>query len=80
MRRAAEAAFNQAIEIDPQYPIAHENLALFYLAQNPPKPWLARWHYEKAIEAGEPRNLHLENWLDQNGAPAGSQTDPGPGK
>jgi Flp pilus assembly protein TadD len=69
-RDAAEAALNQAVQIDPHDALAQNNLALFYLAQNPPNTPLARWHYQKARENGEPRNPQVETWLDLNGAPA----------
>ena len=31
---------------------------------------LARWHYQKALDAGHPRNPELEKALDANGTPA----------
>ncbi len=75
-RDAAEAAFNQAVQIDRHYAVAQDNLARFYLTQNPPNAQLARWHYQRAREAGEPRNPELEKWLAQYGSPADLLSDP----
>jgi len=44
-----------------------------YLNQTPPMPMLARWHYEKAVAAGQPRNPDLEKLLAEKGAPTGEQ-------
>jgi hypothetical protein len=42
---------------------------VIYLTQQPPLPELARWHYQKAIEAGQPRNPEMEKSLAEKGAP-----------
>jgi len=68
-RTQAEAALRKAIEINPLYAQAHNNLAVVYLNQTPPMPLLARWHYEKAVTSGEPRNPDLEKLLAEKGAP-----------
>jgi Tfp pilus assembly protein PilF len=68
-RKAAEAALRRAIQLVPDYAAAHNNLAVVYLTQDPPAPGLARWHYQKAIDAGQPRNLDLEKLLAEKGAP-----------
>ena len=34
---------------------------------------LARWHYQSALEAGQPRNLDLEKMLVEKGAPVNPQ-------
>ena len=47
MRTAAETAFRRAILLKPDYGGAQNNLAVFYLTQQPPSIELARWHYEK---------------------------------
>ena len=60
MRIPAEAALRKAIELQPNYAGAHYNLAVVYATQHPPAPALARWHYQKAIAAGYPRNPELE--------------------
>src|SRR5262249_43719938 len=54
MRGPAETALRKAVELQPSYGGAHQNLAVFYLTQQPPYPALARWHYQKAIAAGSP--------------------------
>jgi Flp pilus assembly protein TadD len=65
MRNAAEAAFRKAILLNPNYAGAQNNLAVFYLTQQPPSVELARWHYDKAVAAGFPRNPELEKLLDE---------------
>src|SRR5581483_9797450 len=49
LRGPAETALRKAIEIDPNYASAHNNLAVVYATQNPPLLELARWHYQKAL-------------------------------
>jgi tetratricopeptide (TPR) repeat protein len=69
LRVQAETALRKAIELNPLYAPAHNNLAVVYLNQTPPAPLLARWHYQKAIAAGQPRNPDLEKQLADKGAP-----------
>jgi len=69
LRVQAETALRKAIQINPLYAPAHNNLAVVYLNQTPPMPLLARWHYQKAIAAGQPRNPDLEKLLADKGAP-----------
>jgi Tfp pilus assembly protein PilF len=59
----AETALRKAIQIDPNYAAAQNNLAVIYLSQKPPLVQLARWHYQKALDAGQPRNPDLEKAL-----------------
>ena len=66
MRGPAETALRKAVELQPSYASAHQNLAVFYLTQQPRYPALARWHYQKAIAAGSPRNADLEKMFEQN--------------
>jgi len=73
LRQQAENALRQAIELNPDYAPAHNNLAVIYLNQDPPSPMLARWHYLKALDAGQPHNPDLEKMLDAKGAPASPQ-------
>jgi Flp pilus assembly protein TadD len=63
-RAAAETAFRRAIQLQPEYGEAHCNLALVYALQRPPLPELARWHYQKAMTAGNPRKPELEKLLE----------------
>jgi len=60
LRVPAEAALRKAIQLQPGYAGAHYNLAVVYATQRPPATELARWHYQKAIAAGHPRNPDLE--------------------
>jgi len=64
LRGPAETALRKAIQIDPAYGSAHNNLAVIYLAQQQPSVELARWHYQKALAVGHPRNPELEKMLD----------------
>ena len=68
-RGPAETALRKAIQIDPNYAKAHNNLAVIYVSQNPPLVQLARWHYQKALAAGHERNAELEKLLEK---PAGA--------
>ena len=73
LRAQAETALRKAIQLDPNYGPAHNNLAVVYISQVPPLVELARWHYQKALDAGQPRNPNLEKMLDAKGAPANPQ-------
>jgi tetratricopeptide (TPR) repeat protein len=68
-RKAAETALRKAIQLNPNYAPAHNNLAVIYLDQTPPLAELARWHYQKALDAGQPHNADLEKMLADKGAP-----------
>jgi Flp pilus assembly protein TadD len=68
-RMQAEAALRKAIQLNPLYAPAHNNLAVIYLTQKPPSPLLARWHYQKAVADGQPRNPDFEKMLADQGAP-----------
>jgi tetratricopeptide (TPR) repeat protein len=64
LRGPAETALRKAVQLDPNYASAHNNLAVVYATQTPPLLDLARWHYQKALAGGEPRNPGLEKLLD----------------
>ena len=64
LRGPAETALRKAIQLDPGYANAHNNLAVAYITQQPPLVELARWHYQKALSAGLPRNPELEKLLE----------------
>jgi tetratricopeptide (TPR) repeat protein len=66
MRGPAETAFRKAVELQPGYALAHHNLAVFYLTQQPRYPALARWHYQKALAAGSPKSPELEKMFEEN--------------
>ena len=69
LRAQAETALRKAIQLDPNYGAAHNNLAVVYISQQPPLAALARWHYQKALDLGQPRNPDLEQVLAAKGAP-----------
>lgn len=69
LRQQAETALRKALQLDPNYAPAHNNIAVIYLSQTPPSPQLARWHYQKALDAGQPHNTDLEKMLAEKGAP-----------
>jgi len=71
--KQAETALRRALEIDPSFAPAHNNLAVLYLNETPPAPMLARWHYQKAIAAGQPHDTGLEKLLAEKGAPVDAQ-------
>jgi Flp pilus assembly protein TadD len=68
-RIAAENALRKAIELKPNSPEAHHNLAMIYLAQKPPAPALARWHYQKALAAGDDRAAELQKLFEKPAQP-----------
>lgn len=72
LRGPAETALRKAIQLDPGFADAHNNLAVAYITQPTPLAELARWHYQKALAAGHPRNPDLEKLLDA-AKPAGSE-------
>lgn len=69
LRKEAETALRKAVELDPNYGAAQNNLAVIYLSEQPPATALARWHYQKALALGQPRNPDLEKKLADLGAP-----------
>jgi hypothetical protein len=64
MRGPAETALRKAIQLEPNHASAHHNLAVIYLTQKPALVELAKWHYQKALANGHPRNSDLEKLLD----------------
>lgn len=74
MREPAEAALRKAIQLDPNYASAHNNLAVYYATQKPPLMGLARWHYNRAVSLGHPRNPELEKLIGLNSPNASSGT------
>jgi tetratricopeptide (TPR) repeat protein len=73
LRAQAETALRKSLQLDPDYGDAHNNLAVIYISQNPPMAELARWHYQKALAAGQPRNPDLEKMLAEKGVPVNPQ-------
>ena len=60
---AAIAELQRAIEISPEYGLAHFNLAAMYLEQKPTSTSLARRHYDRALALGVERDEVLEQKL-----------------
>lgn len=75
MTKPAETALRKALQMDPDFPEAHQNLAVVYATQKPPFMELARWHYKKSILLGQPKNPELEKLLDAAPAPAAPSTN-----
>src|SRR5439155_12522808 len=71
LREPAETAFRRAIRLAPGNGDAHHNLAVIYATQQPPSLELARWHYQKALQAGHGRNAAVEKVLRTNTVAAG---------
>ncbi|MEY2429686.1 MAG: hypothetical protein QOJ40_2571 [Verrucomicrobiota bacterium] len=64
LRGPGETALRKAIQLQPGYAEAHNNLAVVYITQQPPAVELARWHYQKALAGGHPHNPDLEKMLN----------------
>jgi len=62
-RKAGEKEILRAIEIKPDYAVAHFNLAVLYATSEPPSKELARHHYTKATELGSPPDASLERLI-----------------
>jgi tetratricopeptide (TPR) repeat protein len=60
----AETALRKAVALQPGYAGAHFNLALVYASEKPPFLELARWHYDKSVALGHPRNPEVEKMLE----------------
>lgn len=69
LRPQAEAALRKALVLNPNFGPAHLNLANVYLDAQPPAPQLARWHYQKALAAGQAPSPAIEKQLADLGAP-----------
>jgi tetratricopeptide (TPR) repeat protein len=65
LRDPAENALRRAVQLAPGNGSAHHNLAVIYSLQEPPATELARWHYQRALAAGYPRNEALETQLNR---------------
>ena len=72
LRSQAETALRKAVQIEPKYGAAHNNLAVAYVTQKPPLVELARYHYQKARDAGHPANPELEKLISQADKEAGT--------
>jgi Flp pilus assembly protein TadD len=73
LRGPAETALRKAIQLEPNYGDAHNNLAVIYATQKPPLTELARWHYQRALDAGIKPNPDLEKLLEPKKPAEGAQ-------
>jgi tetratricopeptide (TPR) repeat protein len=69
-RKPAETALRRAIALDANYGEAHANLAAVYALAQPPFLELARFHYQKSLALGQPKNAEVERLLSGGAAPA----------
>lgn len=65
MKPEAEAAFQRSVELRPEYPDAHFNLAVLYATSQPPNLQKAREHYDLAVKNGSEPDPSLEQMLSQ---------------
>jgi tetratricopeptide (TPR) repeat protein len=68
LRLQAETALRKAVLLDPNFAGAQYNLAVVYMGEQPPRAGLARYHYLKALAAGQSHNPDFEKLLADNGA------------
>ena len=61
----SEAAFRRSIELRPEYPDAHFNLAVLYATAQPPSLAKVREHYDLAVKHGSEPDTSLEQMLQQ---------------
>jgi tetratricopeptide (TPR) repeat protein len=64
-QNTAEAELQRALELKPDYGIAHFNLALLYADQTPPSLQLAKRHYQKALALGVEKDEVMERRLKE---------------
>lgn len=62
----AEEELQKTLEIEPDFPDAHYNLALAYLRHTPPAVELARRHYQKALDLGGAPDPEIEKKLNHH--------------
>jgi tetratricopeptide (TPR) repeat protein len=65
LRGPAENALRKAVELNPNYAVAHHNLAVVYASQQPPFLELAKYHYNKSLELGHPADPAIEKMLNK---------------
>ena len=68
LRGPAEQAFRKAMILNPNHAGVQSHLALFYALETPPNIPLARFHYQKAIAAGQERNPDIEKLFEKKEA------------
>ena len=62
--KAAETALRRSVQLAPGRPNSHFNLAVVYSLQKPPFTALAKFHYNKALQAGHQKSAELEKLLN----------------
>lgn len=65
LRGPAETALRKALELNPNYGVAHHNLAVVYASQQPPFVELAKYHYNKSRDLGQPADPTIEKMLSK---------------
>jgi len=63
-REAAESALRKAVALEDEFAEAHINLAVIYASQSPAFPELARFHYQRALDAGHAKEPRVERLLE----------------
>jgi len=64
LRAQAETALRKAIQLDPNYGPGAQQSGGDLHQPVAALGELARWHYQKALDAGQPHNPDLEKMLD----------------
>ena len=62
--KAAETALRKAVQLEPGHAKSHFNLAVVYATQKPPFVALAKFHYNKALQAGHPKDDSLDKRIN----------------
>ena len=62
--KAAETALRKAVQLEPGHAKSHFNLAVVYATQKPPFVALAKFHYNKALQAGHPKDDALDKRIN----------------
>lgn len=62
----AEEELQKTLELEPNFPDAHYNLAISYLRHAPPAIELARRHYQKALDLGAAPDPEIEKQLSRS--------------
>jgi len=77
---AAESELRRSLELEPNDPGAHFNLAVIYLQRQPVALELARRHYHLSVDLGSAPDSKIAALLAQNIPPAPLPTEPQGGR